>query len=107
MKIIRDWHMTHYYILYKIVPGRDYIKDESEMFEKFQLYHMYGNYIDNITYEVWYELESYTLESVIDISRKLAKEYGVDFEYISSGFVYTREIKAFFGTKKEFKKENG
>jgi hypothetical protein len=107
MKTIMDWHKTHHYILFKIIPGRDSIRDESEMFEKFQLYYMYGNCLEENTYEVWYELESYTRESVIDISRELAKGYGVDFEYISNGFVYTRELKAFFGSKKEFKKENG
>jgi hypothetical protein len=29
----------------------------------------------------------------------------VDFEEISTGFVYTREKKALFGKKKEFMKE--
>jgi hypothetical protein len=105
MKITEDWHKTHYYIEFKIIPGRDNIKDESEMFEKFQLYHMYGHCLENDIYEVWYELDSYSHESVINISRGLAKEYGVDFEDISTGYVYTREKKAFFWKKKEFMKE--
>jgi hypothetical protein len=105
MKILKDWQETHYYIEFKIIPGRDNIEDESDLFEKFQLKHMYGNCVDDNKYEVWYEPDTYSREIVINISRELAKENGIDFEYISNGFVYTRESKAFIGTKKEFKKK--
>lgn len=105
MKILKDWHKTHQYIEFKILPGRDYISDESDMFEKFQLYHMYGNCIDDNTYEVWYEFENSSEEKVIEISQNIAKENRIEFKYLSKGSIYTREIKLFLGSKKEFKKE--
>ncbi|MBI5219142.1 MAG: hypothetical protein HY958_09460 [Bacteroidia bacterium] len=105
MKILKDWHVSHHYVEFKILPNADAIRDEADLFENLQHHGFYGNCGDDNIYELWFRPEETNEETAIEIAVAHAAEQNVNFEFHSHGIVYEREIKKLIGTHKEFRKE--